>query len=714
MAALGTIRKRGAFLVFIIGLGLFAFIAEEMFRSCEATSNEKRQQVGEVLGEKVSVQEFQNLVDELQGVIKITEGRDNLTEDELNWIKDQVWDTFVSTAILSHEAQKVGLTVTDTELQNILKEGTNRLLLGVKIFVNPQTGRFDVSILTKFLAEYKNAGTQSPQIVEQYRSIYNYWKFIEKTLRQQTLQAKYITLLSKGLISNPVSAKMAFDSRYKNKTIKLASIAYSTIGDDKVQVSDADIKAKYEEKKEMFKHLTETRDIKYVDVQVLPSDADRENLLKTMNEVSGNLRNGEDPVEIIKKVQSQISYTGLPLTSKAYPSDISSRLDSMTVGQTTEPFETKSDNTYNVIKLISKVQMPDSIEYRQIQIAGQTIEDARKRADSVYTALKNGADFEEMAKKYGQDGEKITITSAMYETSQSFDADTKSYLEALNTLGVNEVKNLAFTQGNVIVQVTDRKAMVNKYLAAVVKHTIDFSKSTYSSAYNKFSQFVSENQTLEAMEKNAAKYGYKILERNNITNAEHNVVGIRNTRDAMKWIFEAKAGEISPLYECGTNDHLLVLAMTKTHPVGYLDMDDVKDFLKTEIVRDKKFDMLKDKLAGVNSIDDAKSKGANIDEVKDITFNASAFIQSTNSSEPSISGAVAGTKKGQFCKRVIKGNAGAYMFQVIGESQHPGEKFESKTIESQLSQMTARTVANSLKTELYIKANVVDNRYLFF
>ena len=50
MAALGKIRKRGVALVIIIGLGLFAFIAEEAFRSCEATKNQQRQQIGEVLG----------------------------------------------------------------------------------------------------------------------------------------------------------------------------------------------------------------------------------------------------------------------------------------------------------------------------------------------------------------------------------------------------------------------------------------------------------------------------------------------------------------------------------------------------------------------------------------------------------------------------------------------------------------------------------------
>ena len=713
MAVLGKIRSRGMILIGIIGLGLLAFIAEEAFRSCEATRNNQRQQVGEVYGEKISVQEFQRMVDEYSEAIKMQQGQENLNDEQLNQVKDMVWNSYVQNKLVEKEANELGLTVTDQEMQNILNQGTNPMLMQTP-FVNQQTGRFDASSLKKFLAEYKNSKTTNPQMAQQYESIYKYWTFVEKQLRTQLLAQKYQSLLAHCFVSNSVEAKMAFKEENEESQIQLAAFPYTSIEDSKVQVSESDLKAKYDELKPRFKQYVESRDVKYVDILVEPSAADKNALKKQFAEYTKTLTEAADPSEVVRRSTSLVSYLGLPVDKEAYPGDVAMRLDSMAVGSVYGPFENAQDNTLNLIKLVAKVQLPDSVEYRQIQVGGATPEAANKTADSIYAALNSGADFEALAKKYGQTGEKTWMTTSQYQMAPSLDKDTKDYINSLNTMGVNELKNIKLPQGNIIVQVLNRKGMVTKYQAAVVKRTIDFSKETYRAAYNKFSSFVSANQTAADVEKNAAKSGYRVQEAKEITTSQHYLAGIHSTREALKWLFDAKQGDVSPLYECGDNNHLLLVVLDRINPVGYRSLNDpqVKEMVKAEVIRDKKAEQIVAKLNGVTSIAAAKTKGGVVTPVNQVTFASPVFLTATGASEPALSGAVAATAKGAFSKTPVKGNAGVYMFQVTGRSMRP-VKFDAKEIEQRLRQR-AMQYAGNFMNQLYINAKVVDNRYLFF
>ena len=713
MAVLGKIRSRGMILIGIIGLGLLAFIAEEAFRSCEATRNNQRQQVGEVNGEKISVQEFQKMVDEYAEAIKMQQGQDNLNDEQLNQVKDMVWTSYVQNKLVEKEAKELGLTVTDQEMQNVLNQGTNPMLMQTP-FVNQQTGRFDASSLKKFLAEYKNQQTTNPQMAQQYESIYKFWTFIEKQLRTQLLAQKYQSLLAHCLLSNPVEAKMAFKEENEESQIQLAAFPYSSIEDSKVQVSESDLKAKYEELKPRFKQYVETRDIRYIDIQVEASPEDKANLRKQFTDYTKELTEAADPTNVVRRSTSLVNYLGLPVGKEAYPSDIAARLDSMSVGSVYGPVENKQDNTLNLIKLVAKVQLPDSVEYRQIQVGGATPEAAHKTADSIYTALTNGADFEALAKKYGQTGEKTWMTTRQYQMAPSMDKDTKDYINSLNTMGVNDIKNITLAQGNIILQVLNRKGMVTKYQAAVVKRTIDFSKETYRKAYNQFSSFVSANATADAVVKNAVKNGYRLQEAKDVTTSQHNLAGIRSTREALKWLFDAKEGSVSPLYECGDNNHLLLVVLDHINPMGYRSLTDsqVKDMVKAEVIRDKKAEQILAKLNGVTSIAAAKAKGAVVTPVNQVTFASPVFLTATGASEPALSGAVAATAKGAFDKTPVKGNAGVYMFQVTGRTMRP-VKFNAKETEMRLRQR-AMQYAGNFMNQLYINGKVVDNRYLFF
>lgn len=715
MAALGKIRSKGGILVGAIGLALFAFLAGDAARSCDGIKGEARQQIGEILGKKISVQDYQKLIDEYQSAIKFTMQRDNLTNQELNQVNDQVWQQLVSNRVIEADAEKVGLTVTEKEIQNVLNEGTNPMLVQTP-FVNQQTGRFDVNALKQFLDSYNKAkAAKSPQ-VEQMQAIYDYWLFVEKNLRAQLLGQKYQALLASCVLSNKAEAKMAFKDNNEESQIQLASLAYSTVKDADVKVTDDDLKAKYAELKPAFRQNVETRDIKFVDFQIKASAADRSQVVKEMNDFQKQLASAEDPAAVVSKSGSEIPYLGLPVSNKAYQQypDIASKIDSLSVG-TTGVVENAQDNTLNIIRVLSKAQLADSIQFRQINIAAATPDEARAKADSIQKALAGGADFDALAKRYGQTGEKVWFTGQQYEMAPSMNQDNRTFINALLNGEVNATQNLALTQGNIILQVLDKKAFTTKTTAAVIKKVVDFSKATRSNAYNKFSEFVAKSSTVADLEKNAPKSGYQVQSLNDISTAEHYIGGIPGTRDALKWLFEAKQGEVSPLYECGNNDHLLVIALTAVHPQGYRSWDDaqVKEILKREVIKDKKAEKLMAKFKGVNSIAAAQAKGAKVSSVNQITFAAPAFVQATGSVEPALSGAVAGTAAGKFSKAPVKGNAGVYVFQVVKKSMRAGSKYDETLVMQQAAQANMQLVGNFMQ-DLILKAKVVDNRYLFF
>lgn len=719
MTALGKIRSKGILLIIIIGLGLFAFIAEEAFRSCNGIKGQNSQQIGEVLGEKIYVQDFQKLLDEYQDAMKLTMRTDNLSEDQLNQLKDQVWQQLVSERVMKEDCKKLGLTVTEDELQNVLNDGTNQLLTQTP-FVNQQTGRFDVSILKQFIDAYRKAeASNNSQQLDQMRPAYNYWLFVEKNLRTQLLAQKYQSLLANCVLSNNVEAKMAFNEENEEAQIQLASIAYNTIKDADIKVTDEELKAKYEELKPAFRQQQETRDVKMVDVQVKASATDRAQLQKDMAGYQKQLAAAADPTQVVSKSGSMIQYIGLPVSGKAfqqYP-DIASKIDSMAVG-TTGVVENTKDNTYNIVRILSRTEFPDSVEFRQIQVGGKTLEAARASADSIQKALAAGGDFQAIAKRYGQDSTTTWFTGAMYEQATTMSQDNRAYIEALLNGAVGSTQNVELTQGNVVIQVLNRKAMKSKAVAAVIKKEIRFSDNTYSKAYNRFSQFVTQSQaSLADLQKHATKFGYTVQDLNDFATSSHTVgnVGGSGIRDAIKWIFEAKEGQVSQLFEAGKeNDHLLVLCMTKIHPQGYRPWDDaqVKEILKREVIRDKKAEMIMAKLKGVNSIAAAQAKGAKVSTVNQITFAAPAFIQATGAAEPALSGAVAATAQGKFCSAPVKGNAGVYVFQVVKKQMRPAKYNEEQQI--QMCRQRAMQYMGNFMQDLVFGAGVVDNRYLFF
>ena len=720
MATLQKIRSYGTALILILGLALFAFIAEELVRALSSSRNANRQIIGEVYGKNVNYQKYNELVDEYENAVKLGNGGQNLTEAQSIQVRDQVWNDLVSRTIIEHEANALGLTVSDAELQNIINTGSSQLLRQTP-FVNQQ-GQFDVNALKQFLTNYdeiqKNADYPEAQ-KETMASYYKYWKFVEKQVRQEALAQKYQSLISACLLSNPVSAKAAFEAHNNEASVLLAAVPYSTIKDTDVEPTEAELKAKYAEMQkqypDMFDMQQEARDIKYIVVPVTASQADKDALMQELTEYKAALDSSENLANVIRESRSSVSYSGVPVSRKSLPTDVANQLDSLTPGALVGPTVNIAENTMNVVKYLAKVQQPDSVEYRLITVPG-TDAKAKQSADSIYAALQAGAPIDTIAKKYNQAAEPQWITSDNVGNSSLRD-DDRQFVNLLFNTPVGTIRQLEVAGGNFIIKVTDRRNIIDKYDVAIIKRPIDFSEDTHNTVWNKFSSFLAANAKQEDIEANAAKEGYNVQTSQYIGAGDHYIAGIRSTTDALRWAFNknTKVGDVSELYEAGNaNDQLLVVMLTAVHKKGLRDFKDenLQNILKQEVIKDKKAAQIIEKVQGMKSVAEvAKVAGAVQDTVQHITFASPVFVQKVAASEPILSGAVSATKQGQFVTGV-RGEGAVYAFQVLSQNKLEG-KYDQKQEETQQASAYMRNISGLMQT-LARKAKIEDNRYLFY
>ena len=709
MATLQSIRKHGAALVIIIGIALFAFIAGDAAKVLQPSQNSMN--VGKINGTKIDVQAFQQQVEEYTQAVSFARGNNSLTEAEQAQIRDEVWNTLVTNNLIEKEAKKLGLTVTVAEFQALINEGTSPMLVQSP-FRNQATGKFDRDVLMKFLAEYNEMDPEimPAEYVDYYHQLYNYWKFIERNLISDILVQKYEALVAEAQFSNPVAAEYNFNARNNHAEVAVVAIPYSSIADSLIKVTNSDIKKIYDAEKERYSQPAETRAIKYIDVTVKPSQADRDELNKEVAEYATQLATAEDLGALVRLANSEVAYSAVPVTTNALPEDVVNNLAAVKNNEVYGPYYNQADDTYNAFRVLGKKQSPDSVQYRQIQATDAT------QADSIYSALtakKNAAKFADLAEKYGQPSEPVWISTANFE-GQTVEGDNATYLNALFSMKKGEFKQLSIGGGHLIIEVLDTKNPVEKYDIAVIKRTAYFSNETYAAAYNQLSAFVAGNQTCEALEANAEESGYRLYSAAALSNTAHNIGGVQGTREALRWAFDAKKGEVSHIFEAGENDHLMVVALSDIHKEGYRPVEQFADLLRIQAVNNKKADKIMADAKKVSTMEEAAAlNGAQTDTLRRVSFSSSARISKVFASEAAVSGAVAGLEEGAF-SGPIKGNSGVYFVQVIkkndGAAQFNAES-ELKTLETTA---TRNINGGTIINELYRKGDVEDNRYLFF
>ena len=712
MATLQTIRSKGPLLLIVIGLAMLAFILGDAWKIIRP--NQGIQYVGTIAGEDITAMDFQDELEVYTDVIKFANQIQDLTEEEQNSLKDEVWATMVRNRILENEANAIGLTVSDAEVRDVIERGTDPILARTPF--SSTDGSFDADVLKTFLAFYKELQpeTISAEEYSYYLSMYNYWLFIEKNIKTNLLYAKYTALVNNALVSNPVAAKDAFNNRIMRNDIMMALLPYSSVDDAEAKLTTSDVKSVYNELKPALFNYSETRDIVYIDYEILPSEADHEALLAEVNEIVDQLESDiDDYAAFVRRSGSVIGFSEVARSAKNLPEDVAVRLDSVKVGGVFGPYYNEDDDTYNAFKYLSNAKGYDSIQYAMIQVSMEDEVAADKRADSIVTAArKRGADFEAIAQNYGQTAPSQWIAADSYEPAV-LNGDNALFINTINGMNKGDVSTIKVSGAILVIKVTDVKTPLTKYNLAIVKCPVEFSEETSNLAYNKLNAFLAQNTTVEDLKNNAENSDFRLLYYPNFENFNHNVGGVAKSRDALRWVFEAQEGEVSRIYEVGNaNDHLLAVGVEKIHPRGTRSLADATPTLSLKALNNKKFDILKGKLAG-KTMDELKSiEGVRIDTVKFVNFNNDAFIPSLYTNEATLGASVFNLKENELTVP-MKGENCVFVAEKITPDSFSAE-FDDKSEELRTRSMTSSRIMGSLLEELYYQAKVVDNRYKIF
>ncbi len=711
MATLEKIRSKAGLLVLVVGLALFAFIIGDFLNSGSTYFRQSQERIAKVNGQTISIHDYQNLVDEMVEMYKMQTGQTSFPDEYMAQIRQSVFDTMVQDIVLGEATEEVGMEVSSDELFDMVQgENISPLIQQMPMFQNQQTGAFDRNALLNFLKVIDDDAIAVAPAEQQDQLIKakNYWLFWEKNIKRQRLEQKYTTLIVKAVGANKLEAKESFEENAKSADIAYAMQAYATVPDSTIQVSNSELKALYDQRKELYKQK-ETKVVKYLAVDIRPSQEDYKAVETEIESVKNELANSEKVADIVNE-NSEIPYVDAFFTDKSFDNEMKQFATTAEVGAVYGPVF--ANDKYRLFKLVDKTTAPDSVKVSHIMLAGKSEAETAALADSLMGAIKGGADFAELAKQHSvdqaaQNGGELgwfTEVTALRGVNEEFK-------NAIFSTPVNQVAIVKSTYGTHLVKVTEKTANVTKYKMADVDMTVSPSSKTYSAIYNELNAFISKNHDIAKLDTAAKSAGYNVISDVQITPDNQTLGTVKSSRPVVRWAFQNNNGSISEIFEC--DDKFVIAAVEKSAPAGYAPLDMVAQGLKAELVAKKKGEKIAADLTAKNlsSIEAyAQAMGSSVDSVKFVSFGTRRI--SGIGVEPNLNAAVSLAKVDQV-SAPVKGNNGVYVFKVCAENNDAKQYNEEAEMRAINANNTYRLSYQTIQS-LVNKADVEDNRIRFY
>lgn len=702
MGIMGFLRnKAGVIIVGLIGLSIAAFLISDAIRLGSPFWNSSSTEVGEVAGEKIKIQEFNEKVELNANNFKQQMGNSNLSPQMMAYVVDNTWNQTVSEILLTKEVGRLGLEVGKNELNDMIS-GKNPDPQVVQAFGDPQTGKINRDQLNAFLANIEKP--ENANLREQ-------WGNFLVSITQNRLSEKYYNLVKNSLYVTSLEAREDYAQRNKLANFSYVALDFNSIADGQIKLTDADYEAYYDENKFRFKNPQEIRSFEYVVFDASPTKADSAEVAAKITKLANDFRvsaNDSLFVSINADTKTPIAYVRKGQLDPALEAQVFAAGNGALVGPVF------SNGAYRLAKVLDSKVGPDSVSASHILINPATeggVDKAKAKADSIKKLIQGGASFATLAAKYGTDGSKDKGGDL---GTFGRGAMVAAFEDAVFNGKAGDLKVISTQFGVHVIKINAQKGASKVVKVALVDKALASGSKTQQAAYGKASDFLSKATDAEAFDALVKKLGVKKQSADDVLPTQGDLSGLENPRELIRWAYGADEGDVSDrVFELG--DKFVIAKVTLIKEKGVLPLAKIKKQIEALVLKYVKAKRLEEKLAtaltGAASLAQVGQKvGKAVVPVQNVVL-ANPVIPGIGQ-ESKVIGAIFGSKPGKLSK-VIAGEAGVYAFVVNGFT-NPAPLQNTYKQKQQIAQFLSQRGSSEAFKALKEKANIKDNRVRFF
>lgn len=698
MAVIQTIRTKYAKLTtIVIVVALLGFILMDFGKGGGGRSTT----IGKINGTAVDYTEYDAAIQARENEIKQQNPNMTLSDQQTAQVRDQVWDQLVNAKLLSDIDKKLGIVVSKQELNDLLT-GPNPDPQVRQAFTDPKTGQFNPQEVSAQIQKLR----KDPKMKDQ-------WDAFESELIKRRYTEKFDAMV-KGAIYVPkfvLQAQLNDGSEMAN--VNYVKLPYTLIPDNQVKVSDAEIKAYMEKHPRMFEMKDDSRSIEYVAFKIVPSAADSAVVLKELDNLKTEFANATDVESFINRSsQSPVPpnyYTQQQLSGLPNAAELTAAPVNAVVG----PFS--DGQNFVIAKVLAKNSFPDSVKVRHIlvqtKVKGQeTLSDsaAKMRIDSAVALIKSGVSFDSVVQHYSDDaGSKATAGEYEFTLPQKGQI-SKEFGDFIfeghtGNTSIVKVSNDNYS-GYHYIEILNQSTPIPVTKLAFVSKSLSPSKATYDDLFSKATQFSSKVNNKEDFDKAAQESSVPTAVASGINKNSFLVNNLGSSKDLVKWTYDAKIGEVSPIYTVG--DNYVVAKLKNIQNKGLVNItDETRPELSKFVMKNKKAKLLADKYKGtLASI--ATASLQTVVPADSVTF--SRGISSLQGEERVTGYTFYKSFKENTVSPAIQGNEGVFYLTVLNRTKLPVNpqanlSNERMMMENNLKSNATQLITNGIKEDADVK-----------